>query len=65
MEQRYLERNAPDWSIVKVSALRDRKSQWRAYAALALSVLVLAATGAALGWLGAALSLAIHLRRPG
>ena len=28
-------------------------------------IALLAATGAALGWLGAALSLAIHLRRPG
>jgi len=51
MEQKYVERNAPDWSVVKVKALRDRKKQWRAYAVLCLACLALVATGA---WVGGA-----------
>lgn len=51
MEQQYVERNAPDWSVVKVKALRDRKKQWRAYAALFLACLALIATGV---WIGSA-----------
>ncbi|MCX6993498.1 MAG: hypothetical protein NT011_10200 [Kiritimatiellaeota bacterium] len=51
MEQQYVERNAPDWSVIKVPALRDRKTQWRSYAVLFLAGLTLIATGA---WIGGA-----------
>jgi hypothetical protein len=51
MEKKYMERNAPDWSVVKVKALRDRKTQWHAYAALFLALLALVVTGA---WVGGA-----------
>ncbi len=51
MEKQYVERNAPDWSVVKVRALRDRKKHWRAYAALGLAGLVLLISGT---WIGSA-----------
>ena len=51
MERQYVERNAPDWGVVKVQALRDRKTQWRSYAVLLLACLTLIATGA---WVGSA-----------
>lgn len=51
MEQQYVERNAPDWSVIKVKALRDRKKQLRAYAVLFLACLTLIVTGA---WVGGA-----------
>ncbi|MDP2990504.1 MAG: hypothetical protein Q8O57_08075 [Kiritimatiellota bacterium] len=51
MEKQYVERNAPDWSVIKVQALRDRKTQWRSYAALFLACLALIVTGA---WVGGA-----------
>ena len=51
MEQQYVERNAPDWSVIKVKSLRDRKTQWRSYAVLFLACLTLIATGA---WVGGA-----------
>lgn len=51
MEQQYVERNSLDWSVVKVNALRNRKTQWRAYAMLFLACLTLIATGA---WVGGA-----------
>ncbi|MBU4285603.1 MAG: hypothetical protein KKD76_01735 [Verrucomicrobia bacterium] len=51
MEQQYVERNAPDWSVIKVPVMRDRKTQWRAYAVLLLACLTLIVTGA---WVGGA-----------
>ncbi len=51
MEQQYVQLHAPDWSVVKISALRNRKQQWRSYAALFLAGLMLVATGA---WVGGA-----------
>lgn len=51
MEQQYVEQNAPDWSVIKIKTLRDRKTQWRSYAVLFLACLTLIATGA---WVGGA-----------
>lgn len=51
MEQQYIESNPPDWSVVKVNALRNRKVRLRAYAVLFLACLTLFATGA---WVGGA-----------
>ncbi|MDD5677341.1 MAG: hypothetical protein PHW60_05025 [Kiritimatiellae bacterium] len=49
MEQKYVERNAPDWRIVNIKALQDRKARLRAYALLFLACLALVATGALVG----------------
>ncbi|MBI2438120.1 MAG: hypothetical protein HYV36_04825 [Lentisphaerae bacterium] len=51
MEQQYLERQAPDWSIINIKTLRDRKNRWRAYIMLLLAGLIFIATGA---WVGGA-----------
>ena len=51
MAKQYVEHNAPDWTVIKVRALRDRKKHWQAYTALGLAGLVLIVSGA---WVGGA-----------